>query len=202
MSKLPAVFTTLLALAACAPEPRPPVVNPAPAKLLRVHGAADDSLTVRVSTRYLTTKADCQPQSRWVDSDVSRASGNYEAMVAIDHFQPGECGWYPFVIAFHVTNRQGLSTGEFSSGPAGTTHVPGPEGKVWISAPGGSRSSTDREPRRGASFIRPLELGCAQNVIRGARGLSCVPDSPRELPLLSEQATEVRVDFRDLTAVR
>jgi hypothetical protein len=30
--------------------------------------------------------------------------------------------------------------------------------------------------------------------------LNCVSESPREVPLISMEATEVRVDFKDLTA--
>jgi hypothetical protein len=203
---LPA-FAAMATLIACAPEPRPPAVNSAPTRLLRVHGTADESLTIRISTRYTSSADECKvstqgrrtAQSRWVDSTVSRARREYAATVALDHFQPGECGWHAFVIAFHVTNRDGLSTGHFATGSTGATHVPGPEDKVWISAPGGSRSAGDREPRRGADFIRPLQLLCSQNVMRGASGLSCVPGSPRELPLLAMTATEVRVDFVDKT---
>jgi hypothetical protein len=196
-------------LAACAPSETPSITNPAPEKFVRVHGTVDDSLTVRVTTQHLTTLDRCardtergsSPQAQWINSAVTRAADSYEATVTLDHFAPAGCGWQPFLIAFEVTNDAGLGTGYFTTDTAGTRHVAGPEAKVWIAAPGGSRSATDREVRHGNAYIRPLDLQCTIQVIRGAKGLACVPNSPRELPLISHQATEVQVDFRDLSLV-
>jgi hypothetical protein len=188
-----------LAIAGCS-APEPPAVNAAPAKTVRIHGDADASLTIRISTQYQSTGKKCRDAAPiWVESTVARSASGYEAPVSFDHFRADECGWQPFVISFQVTNQEGLSTGSFATGPQGTEHVPGPEGKVWIS-PAGGRADSSGALRMGAIAIRPLDLKCTVNVIRGARGLSCVPNSPRELPLISEEATEVRVDFDDLTA--
>lgn len=188
-----------LALAGC-DTTEPPSVNPAPAKIVRVHGNADASLTIRVSTQYQSTVKKCRDVAPiWVDSAVARADSSYEAPVSMDHFRADDCRWQPFVIAFEIANQAGLSTGQFVTGPQGTEHVPGPEGKVWIS-PVAGRTDSSGTLRLGALAIRPLDLKCSVNVIRGARGLSCVTNSPRELPLISEDASEVRVDFEDLTA--
>jgi hypothetical protein len=188
-----------LALAGC-DTTEPPAVNPAPAQNVRVHGNADASLTIRISTQYQSTVKKCRDLAPiWVDSAVARTDTSYEAPVSMDHFRADECHWQPFVIAFEVANQAGLSTGQFVTDPQGTKHVPGPEGKVWIS-PVAGRADSSGTLRQGALAIRPLDLKCSVNVIRGARGLSCVTNSPRELPLISEAATEVRVDFEDLTA--
>jgi hypothetical protein len=193
-----------LALTACSP-PEPPVENSAPTRLVRIHGNASPSLTIKVSTQYLSTSRDCRrkqsrvtaPMSTWVESDVTRTGTTYEASVSLDHFAEDECRWQPFVIGFQVMNQAGLSTGRFSTGEKGTELVPGPENKVWISTPG-QQNSPDGH-RAGSAFIRPLDLKCTVNALRGTKSLSCVPNTPRELPLLSEQATEVQVDFEDLT---
>jgi hypothetical protein len=188
-----------LTLAGC-DTTEPPVVNAAPVKIIRVHGNADESLTIRVSTQYQSTVKKCRDATPIrVDSAVARVDGRYEAPVAVDHFRDDECHWQPFVIGFEVSNQAGLSTGQFVTGAQGTEHVPGPLGKVWIS-PVAGRTDASGTLRKGALAIRPLELKCTATVIRGARGLSCVTNSPRELPLLSEQATEVRVDFEDIQA--
>lgn len=197
-------------LAGCSPaDVQPPVANPDPATLLRVHGAVDPSLAVRVHTQYLTTQDECRiegtagkaaPQSRWVESPVTRSDGEYEATVAIDHFREDACRWRPFVIAFQVTDAQDLTTGRFSRGPGGMELAPGPENKVWISMPGQRESTGEVSQRRGTPAIRPLDLYCGEIALREARALSCVTDSPRELPLLSTDATEVRVNFRKAPA--
>jgi hypothetical protein len=197
---------TLPMLAACDPPPAP-VVSASPARILRVHGDADPTLTIRVSTRHISTGEECArkaggaavPRAREVESSVTRSDTGYEATVVLDHFVADACRWHPFLISFQVTNRAGLSTGHFATGPQGTTHTPGLEAKVWISAPEGSRSATDREARHGSAYMRPLELQCTKNVMGGVSGLSCVPDSPRELPLISTEAADVQVDFHDLT---
>ncbi|HUG73712.1 MAG TPA: hypothetical protein VMK82_09830 [Steroidobacteraceae bacterium] len=195
---MPVATAAALLIAGC-DSPEPSVVNPDPVKIVRVHGDADVSLTISVSTQYQSTEKQCRDTAPiWVESAVARSLNSYEAPVAIDHFREDECRWQPFVIAFQVTNQEGLSTGRFVTGPQGTEHVPGPEGKVWIS-PAGGRRDTSGTLRKGAPAIRPLDLKCTVNVIRGARGLSCVPNSPRELPLISAEATEVGVDFEDVT---
>jgi hypothetical protein len=197
MNKMTVATAAALLIAGCA-SPEPPAVNPDPVKIVRVHGDADAALTISVSTQYQSTEKKCRDTPPiWVESAVARSPDSYEAPVSIDHFRDDECGWQPFVIAFQVTNQEGLSTGRFATGPQGTEHVPGPEGKVWIS-PAGGRRDTSGTLRIGTPAIRPLDLKCTVNVIRGARGLSCVPNSPRELPLISEEATAVRVDFESI----
>lgn len=205
-------FTMLVssALAGCADTaPESPVVNPDPARIVRIHGTADPSLTIHISTQHLSTEKKCArkgtgaaatlPQSVRVDSSVTRSGNEYESHVALDHFEEGGCGWKPFVIGFQVANEQGTTTGHFATGAQGTQLVPGPENKVWISRPGQLDWSGKVSSRQGASAIRPLDLNCAQIELRGATALSCVTDSPRELPLISDQARDVRVNFRDVT---
>lgn len=198
-----------LALCSCG-SPKPPAINAAPARLLRVHGTVDRSLTIAISTQYVSTDDDCRvgtslwgspgkPRSQWIESAVARSAEGYEATVSFDYFAQDDCAWFPFVIAFQVTNQAGLSTGRYVSSAGGTRHVPGPEGKVWISAPERAGSTPLRNAREGASFMRPLELFCTRNIIREVQSLSCIPDSLRELPLVNGEATQVRVDFRDRT---
>src|SRR5688572_12753762 len=120
-----------LTMAACL-SPEPPVVNAAPIGLVRVHGTASPSLTIRVSTQYVTTAKSCRlkgaapsvPSSEWVESSVTREGASYEATVTLDHFQQDDCSWQPFAIAFQVTNQQGLSTGRFITDAGGTELVP------------------------------------------------------------------------------
>jgi len=195
-------------LAGCSPPP-PPIVNPAPAKLLRVYGTADPSLTIRVATRYVSTAKQCAqsshslsrnpvPLSKVVEATVDRSGADYEATVSIDHFERGECGWRAFAIAFRASTEGGLSTA-FSTADAGDTGpIHSSEYKVWISDPTPSDSNAP-ESRQGASAIRTLDLKCRQIVIRDIKGLSCIESSPEPLALISEEAREVRVNFRNLT---
>jgi hypothetical protein len=197
----------IAALAGCSPPPQPPTVNPASSRMVRIHGSIDPSLEVTVSTQYISTEEKCRQdsnlakggaavQATWVDSAVTRTGNEYETSISLDHFVEGECRWRPFMIAFQVTDAQGISTGQFVSSDEGTTHVPGPEGKIWVSV-AGEADDGDGQRRAGSAYVRPLDLLCRANAHRGAKGLFCVESTPRELPLISEQATEVRVDFRE-----
>jgi hypothetical protein len=204
MRRFLAVSVCLVIAGCSSSEPPQPSVIPRPHKFLRVHGHADPSLAIRVSTQYQSTEKHCQrarntPQSQWLESEVTRTGNDYEATVTFDHFFPGSCGWRPFVIAFQVTNQAGLTTGQFAKDAQGTKLVPGPESKVWISAPDGIDAPGPDGKRMGAIAIRPLDLRCSVHVIRGTKALTCITDSPRELPLITVESKEVRVDFRDLT---
>lgn len=196
-----------LILAGCAPPPAPNV-NTAPAKLLRVHGTADPSLSIRVATRYISTAQKCAqksnslsrnslPLSQVVEATVDRSGADYEATVSLDHFERGECGWRPFAIAFRASTADGLSTAFSSADAQGSSPIQVSEYQVWISDPAPGDPNAP-EARQGASAIRTLELKCRQNEIGGTRGLSCIEDSPGPLALISQEATQVRVDFQNL----
>lgn len=207
MRLLCAAAATLL-LAGCAPPPAPSV-NPAPAKLLRVYGTADPSLTIRVGTRYISTAKKCGqrrnslsgssvPLARVVEATVERSGTNYEATVPIDHFERGECGWRAFAIAIRAITDGGLSTGFSTADPRGTGPTQSSEYKVWISDPTPGDPNSP-ESRQGTRVIRTLELNCRQVVMGDIKGLGCIEDIPGPLALISEDATEVRVNFQDLT---
>jgi len=190
-------------------------VNAAPAQIVRIHGQADPTLTIQVSTQYLTSAKKCRraasllrrldgavaPLAVRINSLVQRTrTGAYEAQVALDHFEPGECGWRPFSIGFQVSTPQGISTGRVvEDEDGGSRNVPGPEAKVWIDAARQHDGSRGTDHPKGTTYIRPLELQCRQHALRGVPILACVPEGPRELALISEQTTEVRVDFKDMT---
>jgi hypothetical protein len=194
-----------LFLAACSPPPAP-TVNPAPTKPLRVHGTADPSLTIKVATRYISTAEQCGQGSHWlsrnsvplskvVESTVDRSGADYEATVSIDHFERGECGWRAFAIAIRASTEDGMSSGFLSADARDTGPIHSTEYKVWISDPTPGDPNAP-ESRQGTSAIRTLDLKCRQIVIGGIKGLSCLEDSPGPLALISEEATQVRVDFR------
>lgn len=207
MRLLCAAAATLL-LAGCSPPPAP-AENPAPAKQLRVYGTADPSLTIRVATRYISTAKTCAqsshslsrhsvPLSQVVEATVERSGVNYDATVSLDHFEPGECGWRAYAIAFRASTEDGLSTGFPTADAADTGPIHTSEYKVWISDPAPGDPNAP-ESRQGTSAIRTLDLKCRQILIGDIKGLGCIEDSPGPLALISEEATQVRVDFRDLT---
>lgn len=208
---LPLAAASMLALAGCNP-PGPPVPSADPVKTIRVSGVLDASLDVRVFTQYFTAARACrsaeslfrrldgktQPRSVWVESEVQRDDEGYVATVALDHFDPGECGWHPFVIAFQVGASDGLSTGRVVVGEDGQHRLkPEPENRIWIDAAAATRGEGRPSGHR---QIAPLELACRQHASRGVAVLSCLPEIPRGLALLSEEASEVRVDFSDRTS--
>lgn len=214
---LAAAVLAMVSLTGCSGDARPPVENPAPSRLVRVHGAADPTLDLKVSIRYFTAAPGCRrsgrflrrpdgeggaPQMRAVEAEVTRAAdGRYEALVPLDQFAPGECDWHPFVIAFQLRNAAGLSTGQFVVDGSGRTRLePGAQGFVWVdSAIRRARVSKGALPG-GALEVRPLELRCRPNTVRGVQGLSCVTPRPGVLAVIAEEAESVQVDFRDLSA--
>lgn len=214
---LPLAVASMLTLAGCNP-PGPPVPSAHPVKTIRVSGALDASLDVRVFTQYFTAARACrraeslfrrldgktQPRSVWVESEVQRDDAGYVATVALDYFDPGECGWHPFVIAFQVGAPDGLSTGRVVVGEDGQHRLkPEPENRIWIdaAAAAAAAAATRGEGRpRGHRQIAPLKLACRQHTSRGVAVLSCLPEIPRGLALLSEEAREVQVDFSDRTS--
>ena len=201
-----------LALAGCGSVDAP-VANPAPRQLVRIHGTADPSLQVHVSTQYFTAEKRCNravsllrwldgtrlPQSRWVDSEVTRSERGYEAIVALDHLEAGECGWHPFVIAFRVENGEGVTTGHFIRDGRGLRMEPAPEGRIWVDSAIRRAANAERSGAlpKGRAEVRPLELACRPNRIEDVEALSCVPDRPGELTVIAEDATEVEVNFAD-----
>lgn len=218
VATMAAAALAMISLTGCSGDVRPPVENPAPARLVRVHGAADPTLELKVSIRYFTGAPGCRrtssflrrldgdegaPQMREVAAEVTRAAdGRYEALVPLDQFVPGECDWHPFVIAFQVQNAAGLSTGQFVADANGRTWLePGAQGFVWVdSAIRRARVSTGPLPA-GAHEVQPLELLCRPNSVRGVQGLSCVTPRPGVLTVIAEEAETVQVDFRDLSGM-
>lgn len=195
-----------LCLTGCTPPEQAPVVNSSAMRTVRIHGTADATLALRIRTRFISSEEECRrdgegrtaaPREEWVESEVSRAGNAYEATVALDHFEAGECRWRPFAIGFQVSNQQGVTTGQFSGGAQDTRVVPAPDTKVWITTQGHDARTYSGGRRRGASAITPLDLNCGVIELRGARALTCVSNSPRELPLISDEATEVQVNLRD-----
>lgn len=218
VATMAAAGLAMISLIGCSGDARPPVENPAPSRLVRVHGTADPTLDLKVSIRYFTAAPGCRrtssflrrldgeagaPQMRAVEAQVTRAAGGrYEALVPLDQFVPGECDWHPFVIAFQVQNAGGLSTGQFVVDANGRARLePGAQGFVWVdSAIRRARVSTGPLPA-GALEVRPLELLCRPNTMRGVQGLSCVTPRPGVLTVIAEEAEAVQVDFRDLSGI-
>lgn len=218
VATLTAAAMGLFSLTGCSGDARPPVENPEPSRLVRVHGTADPTLDLKVSIRYFTAAPGCRrvssflrrldgeegpPQMRAVEAEVTRAAdGRYEALVPLDQFAPGECDWHPFVIAFQVQNAAGLSTGQFVVDGSGRTRLePGAQGFVWVdSAIRRARGSSGPLPA-GALEVRPLELLCRPNTMHGVQALSCVTPRPGVLTVIAEEAEAVQVDFRDLSGM-
>lgn len=206
------VTLATLALAGCG-HAEPPVANTQPRQIVRIHGTADPSLQVQVSTRYFTANKRCNraasllrwldgvrpPRFIWVDSEVMRSEHGYEAMVTLDHFQAGECGWHPFVIAFRVENQQGVTTGHFIRDAGGLRLEPAPQGRIWVDSAERRAANTERSDAlpSGVTQVRPVELECQPNRIDDVEALSCVPDRPGELTVISEDAVEVEVNFKE-----
>jgi len=186
-----------------------PVPNPHPTKVVRVHGTIDPSLSLEISTQYMSSAPRCSrtinwlegvsdPISVWSESVVQRSDDQYEASVIIDRYQEGSCGWYPSAIGFYVTNRNGAATFH-SEWKQGSAHEgAGPQQLVWIHTLGKGGSLEVDVRTGGVARLVPFEVGCVELVSTGLTRLNCY--SPRGIPAISEDATEVHVDLRDLTS--
>jgi hypothetical protein len=180
-----------------------PGVNPAPTKFVRVSGTADSSLSIKVSTVYISSEKKCRRVTNWfagasaplserVESPVSRSGAAYVARVSVDHFQEGRCRWRPYSIEFQATTRDGLTTGYFSTVGDVTRHVDGPVSAIWF--PDSGRGEN------GAASIAPLVRECRKMQKGDVAGLLCIPPARGNVTMLAEHATQVQVNFRDLTA--
>jgi hypothetical protein len=139
------------------------------------------------------------PIAVWHDEAVHRVGDLYGAEVAIDRYQPGPCGWYPFVIGFLIRDEDGLATGHFEGTEQETKHIDGPESIIWVDTPGKGDPLFKDPANRGFGALAPFEVVCRETVDRGAKGLWCVdPEAQRHrAPLITEQAAEVNLDARD-----
>lgn len=211
-----ALGAALAWLGGCSGGEDRPKENPAPARVVRVHGVADPSLSIAVQVEYFTAAAGCRrassllrrldgaavPQRRIVDVPVARArDGRYEAGVPLDQFEPGECGWHPFVIAFQVRNQAGTSTGQVMVDGAGRSALqPGAQGAVWIDSPVRREAMPGQALPAGRLEVPAVQMQCKENTVRGTAVLNCVTERPGMLTVIREQAAEVEVNFRDAGA--
>jgi hypothetical protein len=214
-----AISAAALALSACS-KSESPVVNPNPVKLLRVHGTADSSMSIRIGTQYFSSNPQCRrrrhpfnvasylegigpsPVFVWAESEVARSGDSYEATVAIDHFQEGKCGWYPFVVAFQITNRDGLTYGQVPSGKQATEVVSPSGSMIWINTLGRGDPRVVSPHTTGSSFFPPKQVECrASHSSSGAFDpLMCIPTkSLGKSSTISEEVKEAKLDFIDLT---
>lgn len=203
MSVLRPLLCIVMAAAVCgcdrlALSGEAPLVNPNPQRSVRVSGSVDPSLSIKVSAVYVSTERECRRVTNWfagasaplserVESSVSRSGTAYEALVSLDHLLEGKCRWRPYAIEFQIATQDGLSTGSFATVGNVTRHVAAPVSVIWIDA------------RKGVPPPLPLVRECRRMHRGEAAGLLCVPPVRGNVTTLSEAATEVQVDFRDLT---
>ena len=184
-----------------------PDVNPQPQKILRITGAVDESLSIKVSTTYISAEKKCRrvtnrfagasaPLSERVAANVIRSGTAYEARVAFDHFLEGRCRWYPYTIEFQITDSAGLTTGSFATVGEVTSHVAGPVPVIWIHTRGKGDPTLLGSGAGGAASIAPLLCECHRTQRGNAAGLQCIPASRGNVAKISEEAREVQVDFR------
>ena len=117
-------------LLCCSGCSRDPVDNPHPTRVVRIFGAIDQSLSIKVKTLYMTRGIACAvrddnlvagwiegvatPRSVWSESSLQKVGDIYQAYVAMDRFIDDKCHWHPEAIGFQVSNQEGLTTGESS----------------------------------------------------------------------------------------
>ncbi len=213
-----ALWIALVWLGGCSGGADGPRENPAPARVVRVHGVADATLRIAVQVEYFTAAAGCRrapgllrrldgastPQRRTVNVPVARArGGRYEAGVPLDQFEPGECRWHPFVIAFQIENQAGTSTGQVVVDSAGrSTLQPGAQGAVWIDSRVRREAMAGQPLPAGRLEVPAVEMQCKENTVRGTAVLNCVTARPGMLTVILEQAGAVEVNFRDARVSR
>ena len=93
------------------PEPSIPTKNPNPTHLFHISGTIAPTLEIaRISLALRTANGACRITKNWLevgpqaqiysyDFPVTLKEGKYEATVALDQFQQGECKWYPVTVS-------------------------------------------------------------------------------------------------------
>ena len=188
-----------------------PVANVHPLKAFRLHGHIDPTLSIEVSTQYLSSVEKCRrapnifgaiegafgPLSVWVHSDLHRTGNEYDAMVIIDRYVEGRCRWYPYAVGFFIKTSDGVTTGQFETDGHGTRHIDRAVPVIWVNTPGkGDRLSIDLAIK-GAKSLPALEIGCREVAESGVKGLLCDRQRPSMTAVITEDATDVDVSFRD-----
>ena len=200
-----------MVLFCCSGCSRDPVENPHPTRVVRIFGAIDPSLSIKVKTLYVTIACGVRndnlvvgwieggstPRSVWSESSLQKVGDIYQANVAMDRFIDDKCDWHPEAIGFQISNQEGLTTGEFS--PL-FGHVVSPEHILVVTSP---RLITDSSPRVivGLEYEaeRPhLTIECRRRHEGGEPGLKCTNKEPMNA-VIGVDAREIQVDVYDLS---
>ena len=202
-----------IVLLCCSGCSRDPVENPNPTRVVRIFGAIDQSLSIKVMTLYVTRGIACAvrddnlvvgwieggatPRSVWAASSLQKVGDVYQANVAMDRFVDDKCHWSPQAIGFQVSNQEGLTTGEVSRRFG---YVVGPEPILTVTSP---RLITDTSPRVivGLEYEaeRPhLTIECRRRHEGGEPGLKCTNKEPMNA-VIGVDAREMQVDVYDLS---
>ena len=196
----------VIALALCSSCSEDPVENLHPAKTIRIFGAVDRSLTIKVKTLFVTIGNGCSirsgnlvagwiegagtPGTMWAESSVQRVGDTYQAHVAMDRFVDGKCHWRPQAIGFEITNRGNLTTGVFNP-LAG--HVAGPDQVLWIAESRFAAGTAN-------AWLLPdrQTVECRRSDVVGDAGIECANTAARDAAIV-EGVREVQIDVHDLT---
>jgi hypothetical protein len=185
-----------------------PVVNPHPVKLVRVFGTVDPSFSIRIFALFLSSAPQCRrlldwwegvysPMGVWSESTVQRTGNRYEALVALDEYREGKCGWNPYSIAYYISNHYGVS----SYGPAKGLRLPpntGPIPFIWVNGPG-KRDILVADPTHpGVQTLPTITEQCGEDQQVGESERIVCPDlSPRIIAVINEEAKEVHLNLAE-----
>lgn len=191
----------LLYCTGCSKEP---VNNPHPTRVVRIFGAIDRSLSIKVKTLYQSTACGIRsddwvagwiegvstPRSIWAESRLQKVGDVYQAYVAMDLFIDDKCHWYPKAVGFQISNRENLTTGEhnlfygYVTGPVRVLRI----ASLWFE-PGTENA---------AMFPEHQTIECQRKTEGGEPSLECANKEHLDT-VIDVSAREIQVDVRDLS---
>lgn len=189
-----------------------PVLNSRPKMLVRIFGTVDTSFTIRIFALFLSSAPECRrtvsllegaysPIGAWTELTVHRTKDQYEGLVALDRYREGKCGWNARLIAFYVTDQNGIST-EGDAPGLGLPRNTGPIPFIWVQEPGKEDILVADPAHPGLPTLPTITVRCREgDSVDSPRRkiLYCLDISPRITAVVNDEAKEVRLNVLRLT---
>jgi hypothetical protein len=185
-----------------------PVLNSHRKLLVRIFGNVDRSFSVRIFALYLSSAPECRramnllegaysPIGVWTELTVHRTRNQYEALVALDRYREGKCRWNARLIAFYITDQNGIAT----EGSALGLELPGNTGPIpfiWVQEPGKEDILVADPTHPGVQTLPTITVRCREgDSVDSPRHklLYCLDISPRITAVINDEANKVHLNI-------
>lgn len=185
-----------------------PVINSHPVKVVRVFGTVAASFSIRIFGQFLSSAPVCRrtvsllagaksPIGVWSELTVHRTGDQYETLVALDRYAEGTCGWHARLIAFYISDQNGISTDGEAQG-LGLPGNTGPIPFIWVEEPGKIDPLVSDPTHPGLQMLPTITVRCREGEFPDpphAKTLYCNEISPPISAVIDDEARRVHLNF-------